>query len=233
MVENKSFFIRCDDITGISSTLERLLHWSCDNVLAIHLAVIPGTCTKEDAEQILRMVDNTGPTVEIGQHGWMHIDHETGTNRAEFGKSRPLLLQKQDILNGRNRMRELFESRFEEIFVPPFNHFTETTIKAMEDLGYGLMSSSRRTGIRHYGSTIDLPINVDIIMAYEPNVRAKPLDQILVEIDNSLHTMGYIGLLIHPEVLTDDDLETLSTIVKVLRQKYGLESKTLRLIANA
>lgn len=211
--------------------LKRFLDWSSVHDLAIHLAVIPGTCTIEGAEQIMKMIGNTDLTVEIGQHGWMHIDHEMGTNRGEFGKARPLLLQRQDILNGRDRMEELFKSKFEEIFVPPFNHFNETTVKALQHLGYTLMSSSTKTGIKRYGSIIDLPINVDIVSTYEPHVRAKPLKQILIEIETSFHAMGYIGLLIHPEMLIEDNFEMLSTIVNVFRQKYGLESRTLRQMA--
>jgi peptidoglycan/xylan/chitin deacetylase (PgdA/CDA1 family) len=68
---------------------------------------------------------------ELAIHGWDHIDY---TKLSEQD-------QKKSLYNANEKMRTIFGDK-SNIFIPPEDAFSSITVKAMNDLGIGILSSS-------------------------------------------------------------------------------------------
>lgn len=107
------FWWRDDDATKPGPALDRLIAITGANPLA--LAVIPASATAE-----LASVTRDYPNIDVVQHGFAHTNHAPiGEKKAEFGAHRPIQVMRNEILEGRKRLTELFGATFTAVFVPP------------------------------------------------------------------------------------------------------------------
>ncbi len=134
-------FFRNDDVNELTPELiavsERL--WSLD-VPVIH-AVEPGNLTDECASWLNERKAEHGRLLEITQHGYNHVRHDRG----EFGGKRSSREQYEDLERGMRIMDDRFGDRWFRCISFPYEHYNRGTLRAIEDLGYLVISCRRDT----------------------------------------------------------------------------------------
>ncbi len=129
------FWWRDDDATKPGPALDRLIAITGANPLA--LAVIPASATAE-----LASVTRDYPNIDVVQHGFAHTNHAPiGEKKAEFGAHRPIQVMRNEILEGRKRLTELFGATFTAVFVPPWNRIASSVAAALEACEFSRLST--------------------------------------------------------------------------------------------
>ncbi|MGH9935504.1 MAG: DUF2334 domain-containing protein, partial [Blastocatellia bacterium] len=140
-------FFRDDDVDEDEAALRRLLQLFLRRGAPINLGVIPGRLTAAGGELLAQSVRAAPALLELNQHGWRHINHESGRERGsrkcEFGPSRTYAEQLADIAQGQARMTEAFGPYWFPVFIPPGNRCTEDTYRALDQLGFRALSAIR------------------------------------------------------------------------------------------
>ena len=136
-----AFWWRDDDAIEPTAALDRLL--DCAGETPLNLAVIPKFATPELADRLIALKN-----VTISQHGWQHVNHAAkGEKKAEFKGGRDQTHQYDDIVRGRDVLRNLFGNSFLSLFVPPWNRIDDQAASALVDAGFHLLSTfNARTG---------------------------------------------------------------------------------------
>jgi hypothetical protein len=128
-----SLWWRDDDATAPSARLDRLLGLG-DQPLA--LAVIPAQAQPALAERL------AGSGVDVLQHGFAHANHEpAGAKKAELGGGRPGEAALEELVRGRDRLRQLFGRRALPVLVPPWNRVAAAIAVRLPAHGYRGLST--------------------------------------------------------------------------------------------
>ena len=160
---------------------------------------------------------------ELGIHGWAHVDY------AKIPESE----QKSTLQMSNNKMMKMFGNT-SDIFVEPYGHFNNNTIKAMEELKFKISSATMSSEIdydggksifnftnsragmvpdniknasSHKGNTTIYHIpDMVAFMEYQNSKPTKvPINNILSTIDDNIKKYGYSIVVIHPEDLMQRD----------------------------
>jgi peptidoglycan/xylan/chitin deacetylase (PgdA/CDA1 family) len=153
---------------------------------------------------------------ELALHGWDHVDY------TKLGER----VQESTLVQANQKMDRIF-GRTSEIFIPPFNKFNNSTLKAMSDLGLRILSSSayeeylfdqnrslfmpdiknndnndneNNQGIYHLAE-------IASFTDYEAsgNLTKVPIENILSDAIHSIDKYGYAVILFHPQDLMKID----------------------------
>lgn len=145
---------RDDDAVAATPALARLLQVARD--IPVTLAVVPA-----GLEPSLRALVVTSPQATVAQHGWRHLNHRPpGERAAELGPDRPLAVVRDELTAGRERLMELFGSRFTGMLVPPWNRIADPVADSLLTLGFRRLSTF---GPRPTGDRFRLNAHVDPI----------------------------------------------------------------------
>ncbi|RED51333.1 polysaccharide deacetylase family protein [Aestuariispira insulae] len=129
------FWWRDDDAIAATDALEQLLASAGET--PINIAVIP-----KFAESGLSQRLQKEKNVTISQHGWQHVNHAPkGHKKAEFKEGRHKTLQSKDIIQGHQRLTQLFDQQFLPVFVPPWNRIDASGAEALAEAGIKLLST--------------------------------------------------------------------------------------------
>jgi hypothetical protein len=215
------YFFRDDDADRDVSELRRLLDLFEHCASPLSLAVIPGTLTAECA----KLLADRWPAIEIHQHGWMHVNHEAGGRKCEFGPSRAFEEQRNDIERGQERLRSFIDARCAPIFTPPWNRCTLDTCHALTDLGFRALSKDQSPRFRQAGLP-EMSISVDLF-EWKPERRLKTAAQIAGEISDASGQGRPVGVLLHHKVMDNTAFALVEALVRCLRAMP--ETRLLRL----
>ena len=208
-----SVFFRDDDVVQSSSPLVSLLEVFSEAGVPLHLAVIPGQCQQKSAKQLVDLAGQCGGLVEFGQHGWQHVDHG---GYAEFGKMRSLPEQLADMSLGKRVMAEMFGESNSDIFSPPYNHYDQNTVACAEALGFrGFVTWSGQPFSRHRPQLRQIVLNCDFMARYFPRPVVQRTGSLSSEICNRFTEDGYLGLMLHHEMLGRRDRRLLAGLLEL------------------
>src|SRR5215470_11786285 len=155
-------FFRDDDVDEDEATLRRLLRLFLERNTPINLGVIPGRLTAACAELLAESAGAAPATLELNQHGWLHLNHEREGRKCEFGPSRTYAEQLEDVAQGRERMTEAFGPDWFPVFIPPWNRCTEDTYRALDHLGFRALSAKRGGSVVTGYRFEDISITLDL-----------------------------------------------------------------------
>jgi len=130
------FFLRLDDIAEPDPRMEQIVEETIKGQVPLLLSVVPATMTLEVVKWLLQKQQAFPNLLEIGQHGYRHINHLKKGQRGEFGKTRSQQLQHRDLKAGKRLMDEAFGKQWSHIFVPPYNCYTRNTVRLLAAFGY-------------------------------------------------------------------------------------------------
>jgi hypothetical protein len=146
---------------------------------------------------------------ELGIHGWNHTDYRKLTQEE----------QRNSLELANEKMKRLFGNK-SEIFIPPEGEFNNETIKAMSQLGFGIISSgiwaeqnydqgksifNATDKVQENGSLREQIFHVPATISFKDYNNGKwiknSIQNILNNVTSSINKYGYAVIVIHPQDL--------------------------------
>ncbi len=153
------FFIRDDDAGWDDASLLALLDCTARAGVPVDLAAIPQAVSPSLAAELRARMAAAPRSIGLHQHGHSHANHETTQRKCEFGPSHPSDLQRRDLLQGQERLREHLGASVDPIFTPPWNRCAPCTPALLAALGYAALSRDANAPTQH--ALTELAVHVD------------------------------------------------------------------------
>ena len=215
-------FFRDDDVDEDEPTLRRLLDIFAQRNIPVILGVIPATLTAAG----IQLLTQFSASIEIVQHGWQHMNHEAIGRKCEFGSSRSLAEQLEDITRGQTRMNEAFGNLWFPAFIPPWNRCTAQTHQALEQLGFRVLSQLRGSASPLTGFSFqEISVTLDLYQ-WKDIATLKPQEKILQTLAQQLAQPQPIGIMLHHKVMNDEAFFFLEQLLDELRQDSAVRFHT-------
>ncbi len=196
-----NIFLRDDDIDEDEETLRLLLDICLSRNAPVNLEIIPSQLT-QPGTQLLKSFKSASPElVELHQHGWQHLNHESEGRKCEFGPSRSFAQQLEDISWGKALLEATFGDRFFPAFTPPWNRCTADTLKVLDQLGFAVFSKDRDGPPADGYSFAEISTTLDLYR-WKGNATMKPPAEIVEALLRQMADgVNPIGLLLHHKVM--------------------------------
>jgi len=221
-----NIFLRDDDIDDDEETLRQLLDITFARVVPVNLEVIPATLS-DDGVRLLRDYKGfDGNLVELHQHGWQHVNHETVGKKCEFGAARGFDDQLQDIARGKARMEELLEERFFPAFTPPWNRCTDDTLRVLDQLGFQVFSADKNGRQRDGDNFREISITLDLFR-WPGGAALKAPEEIIDSLIEQMSRGETVGILLHHKVMDGAALSFLDLLLAQLCRDDNVKWRTL------
>ena len=222
-------FFRDDDVDEEEESLRRLLGIFFTRMIPVSLAVIPGRLTDRAIKLLDGYRGDRPDLIELNQHGWRHINHETSGRKSEFGASRDFQAQLDDIMQGKSKMIEAFGSDWFPAFIPPWNRCTEVTYRALDQSAL-LVLSKGKGGPTFEGYRMrEIPITLDMYR-WQNGPAMKPQYEIVSDLKAQVKRGERVGILLHHRVMTDEAFSFLESLLLMLNQHPAIKFHTFRSI---
>jgi hypothetical protein len=138
-------FIRNDDVWTLDREFRFFFDQAVERCIPVVHAVIPGKMDQGLLRFLCRAKEKTPQLLDIVQHGWMHTNHSDKAGiKYEFGASRSLKSQRDEIRQGLKKMRLGFGELFTPAFVPPYHGYDERTLRVLHEEGFKIFSAGTR-----------------------------------------------------------------------------------------
>lgn len=199
-----AFVIRVDDVGMCNNERHDLLGEIADIGHTVNAAVVPIHAIRS-AEWLTPLLRAHSGRIEIHQHGWSHINHESTGRKAEFGSARCSSVHAADIARGKVLLHELFGPAFVPVFCPPWNRVNDDLLNICSALGFSGVSAFGRLVVAP--PMCDLSVNIDVTKALR--MGPSPGNGLVRSVSEVLGALRAPKLMIHPNVLTGDEIKTL------------------------
>jgi hypothetical protein len=207
-----TFFFRDDDAGWADACLVTLLDVFARHEVPIDLAAIPVCVTPPLARTLLARAARQ--PLGLHQHGYLHVSHEVGGRRCEFGPNRPAAAQRADIAAGRRRLEQLFGAALEPVFTPPWNRCTAATGASLLELGIGVLSRDRTAVPLALDGLAELPVQVD----WFAKRKGAPLGRAAVgeQLATRAVEPAPLGVMLHHAEMEDEDLAAVGDLLDLV-----------------
>ena len=226
-------YFRIDDISDWEPYMEKMFDYFLPTKIPVNLQVIPGQLTDRCAIKLLDLIRENPGLILIGQHGFEHRNHGD-TCQYEFGNKRTYRQQYNDIARGYLILKRAFKEHFFEMFTPPHNVFNEHTLDICNRLHYKVLSHSTQEYLAPHEFSSISP-QIDLVDNYESG-KLKSYEELIYQFEMHYFKSSVIGILLHPEVFSEDGLQLLGRLVHYIKSKDHVRFLSLesiwRLIAN-
>ncbi len=200
-------FLRDDDAGWNDARLIALLDVVARAGVAIDLAAIPLAIGDTLAHELRARIDDAPARVGLHQHGYDPANHQAEGRACEFGCARDATAQRQDLMDGRDRLQQHFGHRLDTLFTPPWNRCATQTPLLLAELGYVALSRDR--GATPQRALPELPVDLDWCKQH----RAGGPDAIAGALAHAIHARGAdgqpLGLMLHHAQMDDGELALL------------------------
>jgi hypothetical protein len=212
-----TFFFRDDDAGWEDEKLYRLLDVFTGSRVPVALAAIPMAVGPDVAAALRALLDSRASIISVHQHGFAHVNHELTGRSSEFGGSRPRVLQRHDLANGRDRLQDALGSALPPIFTPPWNRCTHDTIACLAELGFQVLSRDTGAEPRGGGALRELPVCLDWCGRRGARMGAARWGESIARA--IVHrTRPTVGVMLHHAVMTADDRRMVRELLLVLER---------------
>jgi predicted deacetylase len=154
-------FIRDDDGGWGDAALERLTRAVLGRGVELDVAVIPEALTGSGRALLSELLAHGAGKLHVHQHGRAHVNRERTGRKCEFGATRSLECQRDDIARGAALMREAFGNLAEPIFTPPWNRCNRDTVRALRECGLRVLSRESEAAAFGDREVVEVPVHVD------------------------------------------------------------------------
>ena len=215
---------RDDDVSHPTSKLDWMLKTIDSLEFKPLLAAIPNLSSRE----LAKALETCG--LPIAVHGLSHLNYEPADSRkSEFGLSRKLYDVKQDLIQAKTKLSNIFGDSVVDCFVPPWNRFREDIIPYLPELGFsGFSSFGRKSSKAHESNLKWFNTHVDVI-DWRNTRHFIGRNAIISQItDNLRHqrtrsgTSEPVGILTHHLNMIESDWEELRNIFIVLKKNNAV-----------
>jgi len=230
-------FLRDDDVGRDDRGLRPLLDLALARGVPLSLQIIPGVLSDSQTKLLYEYRHFSPTLLELNQHGWQHSNHEQNGSKSEFGFARGFDQQFADIARGKTILEQTFAERFHAVFTPPWNRCTEDTMRALDRLGFRVLSRSRGPADinghaeKNGHAFHEIPITVDLFSRrIGPGLR--PVGDILGDVLRQMDERLTIGLLLHHQILEADAFAFLESLLDELVRSPAVRFHTFRSLAS-
>lgn len=215
------FFFRDDDVDCDEESLQKLLQFFARREKPLNLGVIPALLTAEAIELLAEYQVLHPKLFSLNQHGWQHLNHERQGRKCEFGVSRSLAEQLDDIARGQARLNEAFGTHWFPAFIPPWNRCTLETCQALDQLGFRVLSAKRsRTFVTGYGFR-EISVTLDLF-SWKGGACLRPVEELTADLIAQIRQARFdqlpVGVMLHHKVMGDDAYVFLASLLDALAQ---------------
>ena len=130
-------YFRNDDVNSLDFELMELTRVFLEEGVPITHAVEPANVKDDTVGWLLSVRSHHPHLIGIMQHGYDHRKRDLG----EFGGRRTYADQYRDLRNGKMIMQQAFGENLLNAINFPFGPFNPDTVRAIDDLGFEVMSS--------------------------------------------------------------------------------------------
>lgn len=220
---------RDDDVTELNHQLWRLLTLFQACQLPLHLAIVPSKVQHTTVETLRHLKAKAPRLLEFGQHGFAHENHGAPHTYAEFGRMRSYEQQHRDIAEGKRIMEKLFEEDFAPVFTPPYHHYDTNTLRCLDELGFRVFSRGYDEHCFEWElyEIIEVSMNLDPVVQYVPDVVYAPEETFVGRLKDCAEQEQYVGILLHHDTLTGEWLDSLESVLEILRSANNTAFPTL------
>lgn len=215
-------FFRDDDVDEDEASLRRLLDLFLHAETPLNLGVIPGRLTDATITLLTEYKQPCSRLIELNQHGWQHTNHEHTGKKCEFGPSRSFDEQLADIAAGQARMNAAFGTAWFPVFIPPWNRCTEATARALDELGFRVLSRDHGQALFTGARFSEWPVTLDLYQ-WRGGAALRPVEALTRELMQQVEQADIIGVLLHHKVMSDEAFALLSELLQLFRQVPGVE----------
>ena len=219
-------FFRDDDADEDVPPLRRLLELFRQQQTPLNLAVIPGRLTAAGRDCLLQAVEAAPALIELHQHGWQHLNHELAGRKCEFGPSRSFAKQLADIQQGQLRMTEAFGPHWFSAFVPPWNRCTDTTVQALAQLGFRVLSRDRGEASSAHTDVQEIPVTLDLFR-WRGGAQLRPVAELVDAFCQQAQSDATIGVLLHHKVMDDAAFTLVEAFLQLCQRFPVVRCQTL------
>ncbi len=216
-------FLRDDDVAEDEPSLRQLLALCAQHETPINLAVIPGRLT----EGAINYLKQPRGLIELHQHGWQHLNHESTGKKCEFGANRDYAAQRADLAAGQARMNAAFGAHWFPAFTPPWNRCTATTAQALVELGFRALSRDASQPSFDDPRLAELPVTFDLFR-WRGDATLRPLNELADELSLQIANADRIGIMLHHKVMDDTAFALLGEWLGLFKQFPLVQFHTLR-----
>jgi hypothetical protein len=221
-----SFFFRNDDVGWEDARLFDLLDVFAQYDVAIDLAVIPKSISRQTAGRLRKLVAECPEHISVHQHGFAHVNHEPIGRKCEFGESRSYELQHADIAAGRELLNDLLGSITDPIFTPPWNRCTASTAVALQNEGFTLLSRDITAKQLNVPDLMELPVSIDWF-GKRKNVRLTP-NEIGDALSATVSAEAPVGVMLHHALVDDEERKMIGELLKLLSSRSRVRRRLMR-----
>ncbi len=228
----RAVFLRDDDIDDDEASLRRLLELTLARGVPLHLAVVPRLLTPAGTRLLKDMKRTHGDLLEVGQHGYTHRNHEPLWPPGEFGPSRDFDAQLRDVTRGKVLLERALGGDLAPVFTPPWNRSTGDTHRALDRLGFQILSQERRDAppIGEYDFR-EISVTLDPYRWPGGRPHLKSPGDIFADLARQLVAGGPVGVLLHHKVMGEDAFVLLERLLAELTRCRAICFQTLQGVA--
>lgn len=226
---SSSVFFRADDIGAGGRAFDALCHLFRHYQVPLAMAVVPAWLSEVRRQQLFEAVPLDEPLWDWHQHGWRHVNWQRTGKKSEFGEHRPFEKQWRDIWQGQQKMRTIFGERLIEIFTPPWNRLSHSTLRILHELGYRGVSLAGPfpRGCKIPGSLVNLRVQLDL-HTRKPKDGQSDFPLLLDELGTCLARREPFGIMIHHQRMTTFAFEFLNELLYLLQEKPRVTLVSIR-----
>jgi peptidoglycan/xylan/chitin deacetylase (PgdA/CDA1 family) len=226
-------FFRDDDAGWGDAELRAVLDRFAAAGVPVDVAVIPALLSPRLADELSRYVQRSDGRVALHQHGWSHTNHETQGRTCEFGPSRSLAQQLDDVARGAAAMTDTFGTGEPRLFVPPWNRCTSTTADVLAELGFAALCRDV-TATPLPGARIpELPVTVDWFATRRQGDGRVRVDRdgrgrlLAAALDRAADGGSPVGVMLHHAVMGAQDVADLEELLRLVTDDARLVARPM------
>ncbi len=217
-------FFRDDDVDIDEENLHRLLTIFADRKIPLIAGVIPKLLTGD----CIKLLSEFSEFTELVQHGWQHKNHEIIERKCEFGISRNYDEQLSDLAAGLKIMNDAFGENWFPAFIPPWNRCTETTHRALDEIGFRVLSKLRGSQPPVTGFQFrEISVTLDIFR-WQNDATLKSSEEMYEELSKQIVEGAPIGIMLHHKVMTEDAFLFIEQLLDALKQMPSVKFHTFK-----
>ena len=244
-------FFRDDDVDKLSGKLVEFVNFFLGERVLVNYQVVPGKLQDDACEFILEKRRDHPELIRLNQHGYMHEHVSNGVHTwSEYSGNRPYEEQYESIQCGQRILRDKLGSYFDDrVFTPPGHKYDENTLRALETLGFDILSASSYTALQarlYYGvgkflrrtsllgrrisyngqrlpghQLCEVSVALDVDMS-KGNPILKTPARLISEFQQARRSARVVGVVLHHNCYDPSKLEVLRDFVGFLRSTPGL-----------
>jgi hypothetical protein len=222
-------FFRADDIGAGGRAFEKLCRLFREYDAPLGMAVVPAWLSDVRREQLFRCAPLEEALWGWHQHGWRHVNWQREGKKAEFSDQRPIEKQWRDIHQGRQKMEHIFGNHFLEVFTPPWNRLSISTVKILQQLAFRGVSLA---GPLPRGAKLSPPLK-NLRVQIDLHTRkakdgAADFAALLEEFTMYLSRKDPLGIMIHHQRMTPFAFEFLEEMLRSFKASERVRLSSLK-----